>query len=94
MERGLWGFIAGTETPPEETATVAVKNAYRLRSDKAYSFIIALSVDKSLQVHITTTTVLMLHGKNCRSNSLVARPEIDCENFRQLAQGDIQNFYT
>ena len=27
MERGLWGFIAGTETPAE-TATNAVKNAY------------------------------------------------------------------
>jgi hypothetical protein len=55
MERGLWGFIAGTETLPAETATNAVKNAYRLRSDKAYS-LIALSVHKSLQVHITTTT--------------------------------------
>ena len=55
MERGLWGFIAGTETAPAETATVQVRNAYRLRSDKAYS-LIALSVDKSLQVHITSTT--------------------------------------
>ena len=54
MERGLWGFIAGTETAPAETATVQVRNAYRLRSDKAYS-LIALSVDKSLQVHITST---------------------------------------
>ncbi len=55
MERGLWGFIAGTETAPAETATVQVKNAYRLRSDKAYS-LIALSVDKAIQVHISTTT--------------------------------------
>ena len=55
MERGLWGFIVGTETAPAETATVQVRNAYRLRSDKAYS-LIALSVDKSLQVHITSTT--------------------------------------
>ena len=55
MERGLWGFIAGTETAPAETATVQVRNAYRLRSDKAYS-LIALSADKSLQVHITSTT--------------------------------------
>ena len=55
MEPGLWGFIAGTETAPAETATVQVRNAYRLRSNKAYS-LIALSVDKSLQVHITSTT--------------------------------------
>ena len=55
MERGLWGFIAGTETAPAETATVQVRNAHRLRSDKAYS-LIALSLDKSLQVHITSTT--------------------------------------
>ena len=32
-----------------------VQNAYRLRSDKAYS-LIALSVDKSLEVHISSTT--------------------------------------
>ena len=55
MERGLWGFIAGTETAPAQTATAQVRNVYRLRSDKAYS-LIALSVDKSLQVHITSTT--------------------------------------
>ena len=40
---------------PAETATAQVKSAYQLRSDKAYS-LIALSVDKSLQVHISTTT--------------------------------------
>ena len=40
---------------PAETATAQVRNAYRLRSVKAYS-LIALSVDKSLQVHITSTT--------------------------------------
>ena len=40
MERGLWGFTQeGQETPPAETATTAVKNAFRLRSDKAYSLI-------------------------------------------------------
>ena len=49
------GIHSGTETAPAETATVQVRNAYRLRSDKAYS-LIALSVDKSLQVHITSTT--------------------------------------
>ena len=57
MERGLWGFSTqeGQETPPEETATVAVKNAFRLRSDKASS-LIALNVEKGLQVHISSVT--------------------------------------
>ena len=54
MERGLWGFVEGTENAPNSTATDAVRNVYRLRSDKAYS-LIALSVDKSLQVHISST---------------------------------------
>ena len=53
MERGLWGFVEGTENAPNSTATDAVRNAYRLRSDKAYS-LIALSVDKSLQVHVSS----------------------------------------
>ena len=49
MERGLSGFTQeGQETPPEETATAAVENAFRLRSDKAYS-LIALNVEKGLQ---------------------------------------------
>ena len=43
------------ETPPEETTTAAVKNAYRLRSDKAYS-LIALNAEKGLQVHISLVT--------------------------------------
>ena len=55
MERGLWSFIAGNEEVPPETATAAVRNAYRLRSDKAYS-LIALNVEKNLQVYISTTT--------------------------------------
>lgn len=56
MERGLLGFTQeGQETPPEETATAAVKNAFRLRSDKAYS-LIALNVEKGLQVHISSVT--------------------------------------
>ena len=54
MERGLWGFVEGTENAPNSTATDAVRNAYRLCSDKAYS-LIALSVDKSLQVHVSST---------------------------------------
>ena len=43
MERGLWGFVQGTETKPGYTAEAAAKNAFRLRSNKAYS-LIALSV--------------------------------------------------
>mgnify|MGYP002804600354 CR=1 FL=1 len=55
MERRLWGFVSGTEEQPGEDATAQVVNAYRLKSDKAYS-LIALSVNKNIQVHISTTT--------------------------------------
>ena len=55
MERGLYSFVNGTEAQPAETATEHVKSAYQLRSDKAYS-LIALSVEKNLQIHISTTT--------------------------------------
>ena len=56
MERGLWGFTQeGQETPPAAGAFAAVKNAFRLRSDKAYS-LIALNVEKDLQVHISSVT--------------------------------------
>ena len=55
MERGLWGFVEGTENTLNSTATDAVRNTYRHRSEKAYS-LIALSVDKSLQVNISSTT--------------------------------------
>ena len=55
MERGLWDFAQKTETPPGETEAPAVRNAYKLKSDKAYSPI-ALSVSKSLQAHIMSNT--------------------------------------
>ena len=55
MERRLWGFVEGTENTLNSTATDAARNTYRLRSEKAYS-LIALSVDKSLQVNISSTT--------------------------------------
>ena len=55
MELGLLSFIAGGEEVPSESSTAAVRNSYRLRSDKAYS-LIALSVGKNLQVHISTNT--------------------------------------
>ena len=54
MECGLWGFVQGSETPPQPTASVEVRNANRLHLVEVYSSI-ALSVDKSLQVHIAST---------------------------------------
>ena len=46
MARGLCRFTQeGQATPPAETATTAVKNAFQLQSDKAY-LLIALNVDK------------------------------------------------
>ena len=60
MERGLWGFTQpGQETPPEAGASISVKNAFRLRSDKAYS-LIALNVEKDLQVHISSVSEPLL----------------------------------
>ena len=62
IERGLWGIANGTEVPPvieeeDKTSDASVKLAkdWKLKSDKAYS-IIALSVEKSIQVHISPTT--------------------------------------
>lgn len=69
MERGLWGFTQeGKETPPEESASATVKNAYRLRSDRAYS-LIALNVEKDLQVHISSVTDPLEAWGTCKSNS-------------------------
>ena len=62
MERGLWGIVNGSEKAPvikTEDATkddsIKLKKAWQLRSDKAYSTI-ALNVEKTLQVHISSTT--------------------------------------
>ena len=56
MERGLWGFTQeGQETPLAADASAAVKNAFRLQSDKVYS-LVALNVEKDLQVHISSVT--------------------------------------
>ena len=54
MEHGLWQFVEGTETAPGVSVAVTVQNASDLPSLKAYS-LIALSVVKSLQVHISLT---------------------------------------
>ena len=54
MEYGLWGFPQeGQEVAPQESALATVRAAYR--SDKAYSMI-ALNVEKDLQVHISSGT--------------------------------------
>ena len=58
MERGLWGFTQGLEVAPvvtEDDKKEKEIKAFLLRSDKAYS-LIALSIDKYLQIHITNTT--------------------------------------
>ena len=66
MERGLWGYVTGKIVQPTvkvESATVtsdAVAKSeeklseYQLRADKAYS-LIALNVDKHLQIHVSST---------------------------------------
>ena len=58
MDRGLWGFVTGDEEAPvttdEDKKEKEVKE-YRLKCDKAYS-IIALNIEKNLQIHISSTT--------------------------------------
>jgi hypothetical protein len=58
MQSGLWGFVTGDEPAP--VATEADKKEkelreYRLKCEKTYS-IIAINVQKSLQIHIASTT--------------------------------------
>ena len=58
MERDLWGFIEGTETKPEATQDDKKEKEIKeflKRSRKAYTTI-ALSVHKSLQIHVKSTT--------------------------------------
>ena len=57
MEKDLYGFIDGNEAPPvttEEDKKEKEVKLYKSRSQKAYSMI-ALSVNKSLQVHVMNT---------------------------------------
>ena len=66
MERGLWGYVTGKIVKPTvktegETVTSddVIKSQekvseYELRADKAYS-LIALNVDKHLQIHVSST---------------------------------------
>ena len=58
MERDLWGFIEDTEVQPQATDDDKKEKEiklYKTRSQKAYTTI-ALSVSKSLQVHVRNTT--------------------------------------
>ena len=64
---GLWGTQEGKEVPPAETATNAVKNAFQLRSDKAYS-LIALNVEKHIQIHISGTTDPLVAWQNLQKH--------------------------
>ena len=78
MERGFWRFVEGIETAPGASAAATVQNAYRLRSDKAYS-LIALSVDKSLQVHISSTT-------DPREAWEILRKQFECVSIAQIVR--------
>ena len=55
MERGLWGFIDGREVQPGDDDAHKVWKAYQDKSEKAYS-LIAMYIDKPLQIHIVNTT--------------------------------------
>ena len=62
MGRGLWSIAFGSEKAPviaeadkAKAESLKLINDWNLRSDKAYS-LIALSISKSLQVHISATT--------------------------------------
>ena len=62
MQQGLWGLTNGTEACPDikeedknKDDSVKLLKAWQLRCDKAYS-IIALNVEKSIQVYIQSTT--------------------------------------
>ena len=55
MEKGLHGFLDGTEEAPEVADAPKVKAAYKTRSEKAYS-LIAMNIEPSVQIHIIGTT--------------------------------------
>ena len=58
MDRGLWGYVTGDEIAPvaaeTDTKDKEIKE-FRLKSEKAYS-LIALNVQKDIQIHIANTT--------------------------------------
>ena len=84
MEHGLWGFVDGTETAPGSSAAATVQSAYCLRSEKAYS-LIALSVDKSVKVHISSTT-------DPREAWEILRKHFECVSIAQIVRLNLR-FY-
>ena len=66
------------KTAPGASATPKVQNAYRLPSDKAYS-LIALSVDKSLQVHNSSTT-------DPRATWKILQKQFECISIAQIVR--------
>ena len=61
MERGLWGFIQGTESSPAAGAAADIVNAYKLKSDKAYS-LIALSIENHCKFISFQLLIQKWHG--------------------------------
>ena len=58
MDRGLWGYVTGDEPAPTATENDKKEKEikeYRLKCEKTYS-LIALNVQKNIQVHISNTT--------------------------------------
>ena len=55
MEKGLWNFVTGTEPRPAEGAQEGIRRRYQTNSDRTFAMI-ALYVEKSLQIHIGDTT--------------------------------------
>jgi hypothetical protein len=75
-----YGDLCKKERPPAETATNAVKNAFQLRSDKAYS-LIALNVEKHIQIHISSTTDPLAALQNLQKQfEFVSITQIVCLN--------------
>ena len=85
MEHGLWRFVEGTETAPGVSVAVTVQNASDLPSHKAYS-LIALSVVKSLQVHISLTA-------DPREAWEILRKQFECVWIAQIVQQLNRRFY-
>ena len=56
MEKGLLGFIDGSELPPEDDDdSPKARATFKSRSEKAYS-LIAMNLEQSVQIHVMDTT--------------------------------------
>ena len=100
MEHRLWGFTQeGKETPPEESASATVKNAFRLQTDRAHS-LITLNVEKDLQVHISSVTDLLAAWTTLQKQfEFVSVTQIVCLNRKFYAASmkegaDLQEYLT